>query len=321
MKHLYFLFLSILIFNFSFSAPVITVKNNNGSWKNNSTWNLNRKPANGDTIIIPSGKTVVLDNQQYLNNVCIKIYGTLKLTNFLSFLALNSNSSVLVYSNGLIEATVNYWQYIFIGSQTVFYANTITGPQMANSATGPGFSSFTPMPVKFIGFTAAKNNNDVLIQWSTAQEINAGMYQVERSFDGVNWNTIAYVAAVGNSANVNNYSYTDKNISAKTIYYRIKQVDVDGKFTYTPVKSIKTETVTSTDVKIYSTQNKVLLQFPQQVKGNVIVRFVSLSGQVVEQQMVNQPVGQVVLNTNVKGNCIVSVSNGQDVNVARQVIL
>jgi hypothetical protein len=147
------------------------------------------------------------------------------------------------------------------------------------------------------------------------------MYQLESSLDGSNWNTIAYVAAVGNSSSLNNYSFTDKNVLAKIVYYRIKEVDVDGKTTYTAIKSIKSESASGAEIKIAGVSNKVLLQFPEEIKGNLIVRFVSKSGQVVDQQTINNPVGQVVLNSKFTGNYIIAVSNGQDINTAKQVIL
>ncbi|HTM93554.1 MAG TPA: hypothetical protein VL095_14135, partial [Flavisolibacter sp.] len=200
----------------------------------------------------------------------------------------------------------------------------IVGPQMA-SAVSNGFSVFafasSPLPVKFVGFTVTRKNADAFIQWSTSEEMNADMYHVERSLDGTNWNTIAYVAAVGNSSTLNNYSFTDKNVSTKVVYYRIKEVDVDGKAAYTAVKSIKLETASVAEIKIAGISNKVLLQFPQEIKGNIMVRFVSKSGQVVDQQIINNPVGQVVLNSKVTGNYIITVSNGQDFNTAKQVIL
>lgn len=319
MKQFYFIFLLIFSFHLGYSSPITGITNN-GQWKNAGTWDKNRKPQNGDTIIIPSGKTIVVNSWETLNNVVVKIYGTIKFTNIFTALSLNSSSSVIVYTGGTVKATANYLQYIFIGSSTVFMNGQINGPQIANSTTGGGFTGFNPLPVKFVGFTVTRKNNDVLVQWSTSQETDADMYHIQSSVDGVNWNTIAYVAAAGNSVNVNNYSFTDKNVTAKTIYYRVKEVDVDGKFVYTAIRVIKAELATA-EIKIASVQNKVLLQFPQEVKGNLVVRFVSLNGQIADQQIISNPVGQVVLNSKLTGNYIISLSNGSNINTAKQVIL
>lgn len=323
MKKFYFFVISIFFFNFLFAAPVITAKQN-GSWSNVNTWDKARVPKDGDTIVIPTGKVVSFDDflsTETLKSVFIKVYGTMRLSGILSVLSLDINSTIAVYPGGTLSST-GAWQSITVGGKTIFASGNpaIIGPQMANSGTN-GFMPFVPLPVKFVGFTVIRKNNDALIQWSTSEEVNAASYEVERSIDGANWNTIASLHAAGNSSVVNNYTYSDKNISAKIIHYRIKQIDADGTSAFTAVKSLRIDISSSSEVRIASVQNKVLLQFPQQVKGNILVRFVSMSGQVVDQQIISSPVGQVVLNSKLRGNYIIAVSNEQGINTARQVIL
>lgn len=324
MKKFYLFLILVVLYNISFSAPVITASSN-GYWNSAATWNLNRLPKVGDTIIIPGGKTVTIDDDQNFNGfVYLKITGTLKFQKNNSTLSVDGPSVILVNPGGQISGGGSPSQKIRYNNSIIFDGNdaAIVGPQMASAFSG-GFSAFgsSPLPVKFVGFTVTQKDNDALIQWSTSEEISADMYQVERSIDGTNWSTIAYVAAVGNSSSLNNYSFTDKNVSAQVVYYRIKEVDVDGKTVYTAIKSIKLESASASEIKIAGISNKVLLQFPREIKGNFIVRFVSKSGQVVDQQTINNPVGQVVLNSKVAGNYIISVSNGQNVNTAKQVIL
>lgn len=324
MKKFYLFLVLVVLYNISFSAPVITASSN-GDWNSTATWNLNRLPKVGDTIVIPGGKTVTINDDQNFNGfVYLKISGVLKFQNNNSTLSVDAPSVLIVYPGGQIAGGGSPSQKIRYNNSTIFDGNdaAIVGPQMASSSSG-GFSAFasSPLPVKFVGFTVTRKNSDAFIQWSTSEEVSADMYQVERSLDGSNWNTIAYVAAVGNSSSLNNYSFTDKNVSAKIVYYRIKEVDVDGKTTYTAIKSIKSESASGAEIKIAGISNKVLLQFPEEIKGNLLVRFVSKSGQVVDQQTINNPVGQVVLNSKFTGNYIIAVSNGQDINTAKQVIL
>ena len=220
-------------------------------------------------------------------------------------------------------------QWIKIGNNTVFTAsdNSVTGPQLATSTTA-GFVPFTvgvvTLPVKFESFMLSLESSDILIEWTTAEEINSATYEVQKSVDAKNWNTIAYVMAAVNSSSTSNYSYKDKELTSSLIYYRIKEVDQNGSITYTSIRSIRTETSASlNNIKIANSEHTVFIQFQQQVKGNVMIRFISLSGQILTQQVVNQPVGQLTLNanSNLKGNYIVSVSNGQDVAIAKQIIL
>jgi len=324
MKNFYLLALAIISFNSAFSAPTITAISH-GNWDNNTTWNLNRKPQNGDTVIILSGKRVIISNNQNhsASFMYIRIYGTLKLDG--GKLTLNANSVMVVHTNGTLSGDGGASEKVRIGSNEVFRGNEnpVIGPGIADGSTN-NFMAFNdlPLPVKFIGYTVSVKNKNVFVQWSTSEEVNASIYEVQRSFDGTGWNTIAYISAAGNTGSVTNYSYTDKNIT-KTAYYRIKQVDMDGQCTYTPVRSARFGLSNDAVVTIASMpQGKILLQFPQEVKGNVVIRFTSLNGQLAGQQTINQPFGQIILNAdaNLKGSYVVSV-NGQELHTAKQVIL
>jgi len=327
MKHIYFIAVFVLFSLFSFSAPVNSVVTNNGKWWQTSTWSEGRLPADGDTVLIPKNYTLIIDNNLALTSwdLYVEIDGTLNLK--VGKLDLGVNSIVEIGDGGqIISANGTNSDKILIAGIPKYLGSdgTITGPATASKTSGAspyGFASFspTPLPVKYRGFSVAQQNNDVLIQWSTSEEVNANQYEVERSFDASNWSRIASVAAKGNGSNVNNYSYTDRNVASKVIYYRIKQTDLNGKSAYTTIKSIKAET--TAEIKVASIQSKLVLQFPQQIQNGVTVRLISLGGQVVSEQKITQPIGQVVLNTNVRGNYVVSVSNGNGVNVARQVAL
>ncbi|HEY0751199.1 MAG TPA: hypothetical protein VGD26_08585, partial [Chitinophagaceae bacterium] len=218
-------------------------------------------------------------------------------------------------------------EFIRIGGVNKFLGNElgISGPASANKNTGVSPNGFSlsgsvVLPVKFLGFSLAIRGQDVLVQWSTSEEIHAKDYIVERSTEGSNWTAVATIAAAGNSNTVQNYTYTDKNINTRTVYYRIKQTDLDGRSTFTPVRSIRTD-IKEMEVKVAAINNKLVLQFPEQAKGNVALRLVNMSGQVISSQTLNRPFGQVVINDlNVKGNTIVSLSDNSGMVVAKQVI-
>lgn len=312
MRKLYLSAIAVLACLSSFAAT-ITATATGGSWNNNNSWTTSA-PVSGDIVIIPAGSTISVGNNVNISNVTIRVYGTLSVSNRLN---LSGTWDIAVYTGGTISGNGQ-----IANSGTNFYTNSgpIAGPQVASSAS-PTFVVNTTLPVKFTGFSVARQNNDVLVQWSTAEEVNALSYEVERSTDGNSWNRIATVGAKGNSSSLTNYSYTDKNASAAVAYYRIKQVDMDSKFIYTTTQAVKSAAST-VDVKVAAINNRVVLQFSSPVKGDVEVRLVTLSGQVISKQVLRQPVGQVVLNTgSVKGNYIISVSNAQDINVAKQVVL
>lgn len=104
--------------------------------------------------------------------------------------------------------------------------------------------SAVPIPVKFTTFTAVKKDNNGVLNWQVENEsVITDKYLVERSFNGRDFNTISTLPArINGTTGTNAYAYTDldlKSLRADIIYYRIKQLDKDGKFAYTEIKSIR----------------------------------------------------------------------------------
>lgn len=93
----------------------------------------------------------------------------------------------------------------------------------------------TPLPVELIDFNAFHESNKVQIDWRTASEKNTENYFIERSKDGINFESISSVKAAGNSNSIIEYTETDFNPIAGISYYRLKQVDINGTFTYSSI--------------------------------------------------------------------------------------
>ena len=89
-----------------------------------------------------------------------------------------------------------------------------------------------PVPVKLTQFSVMKENNVVQIYWMTEQEINSKSFIVEKSADQNKWEEIAGIPAAGNSTEKLHYSTTDLNPAQGINYYRLKQIDIDGRFEY-----------------------------------------------------------------------------------------
>ncbi len=107
------------------------------------------------------------------------------------------------------------------------------------SFTTTGFSGFflktSPfvLPLRLISFTGNKTNDANKLQWQTADEVNTKEFIVERSNDGTGFAPITTIAAGNNAAN--NYQYTDNYQHTGKIFYRLKMVDNDGRFTYSNI--------------------------------------------------------------------------------------
>src|SRR5690606_38659659 len=100
-------------------------------------------------------------------------------------------------------------------------------------------SSNNVLPIQLLSFTAKPiDNKEVLTQWTTATETNNDFFTVERSVDALNFKEIGTVNGAGNSNNAIKYRFSDKNPFAGTSYYRLKQTDFDGKFSYSEIESV-----------------------------------------------------------------------------------
>jgi hypothetical protein len=99
-----------------------------------------------------------------------------------------------------------------------------------------------PVPVKLIEFAATVRSNDVLVTWATASESNNKTFEIERSLNGHAFELIGSVNGKGNSSIKTSYELTDAKAFAKTnstvLYYRLKQVDRDGKFSYSNIATV-----------------------------------------------------------------------------------
>ncbi len=86
------------------------------------------------------------------------------------------------------------------------------------------------LPIELTYFNAYHNDNNVTISWQTASEENNDYFTIERSTDGINYETVGIVLGAGNSYISINYSYTDNNPVNGVSYYRLKQTDYNGAF-------------------------------------------------------------------------------------------
>ena len=93
-----------------------------------------------------------------------------------------------------------------------------------------------PLPVTFLNFTGKKNSeNQVVLQWATANELNSDYFLVERSKNGKYFESIGSVKAAGTSSQRHDYTYNDALPFAGSSYYRLRQVDFDGSGMYSKV--------------------------------------------------------------------------------------
>jgi hypothetical protein len=142
----------------------------------------------------------------------------------------------------------------------------------------------TVLPVTFVNFYGKPTGNNITLQWTTAAEQNSSHFEIQRSTDGRNFVSVGIVAAAGNSSTTNNYDFKDVNVAAGTYQYRLKQFDIDGRFIYSAVITIRM----STDNKIMLLPNPVIHQL--EIKGvatNTPIRIYDASGSLLQTSIWN----------------------------------
>jgi hypothetical protein len=126
---------------------------------------------------------------------------------------------------------------------------TANGSGSITSSNFTGFDRFftlanfnggtNPLPVEFVSFNAHLVKGNANLDWSTASEKDADYFEVQKSNDGKNFYPIGKVEAAGNSTVMKYYSFVDANVGNGVFYYRIKEVDFNGEYLTTGIKSIK----------------------------------------------------------------------------------
>jgi hypothetical protein len=207
-------------------------------------------------------------------------------------------NNVLVKSNvvdlvGLLGANV-YW-----GFSSGCYCVT-GGPSIKNMA----LNGAVILPLTMLEFSGKTVNNNGVISWKTTDEDNTLSFDIERSIDGRNYTTAGTVAAV-NQPGVHQYSFTDNNITAlgtRIVYYRLKQIDIDGHFTYSKIIALTTDNeggliIVYPNPVVNEANITITISRPELVLG----RITDNSGRTVKQQQWNIAAGSTSLTMDVKG--------------------
>ena len=140
-----------------------------------------------------------------------------------------------------------------------------------------------PTPVEFLNITARQKGSGVSVDWSTSQEFNSGSFEIEKSADGNNgWSYVGTVRAAGNSSVLRAYNAYDPRPYSGFNFYRIKQIDKDGKFKYSNTVNVKINT-SKTGVSILANpfHNVLTIDFLSSKEEVVKARLLDITGKQV----------------------------------------
>lgn len=178
-------------------------------------------------------------------------------------------------------------------------------------------------PVELSSFTGVKVNGVNKLNWNTATELNNSGFELQRSADGKNFTKLAFVNSKsenGNSASPLSYTFVDENPLRGANYYRLNQVDKDGKSTLSEIVTIKGDKVSKLEVSAIfpnPVKDRLTVKIEGSASEKVSVQVVDLAGKVLSVQNVQVGIGenQISVNTSklTNGNYILKVTteNGE----------
>jgi hypothetical protein len=160
------------------------------------------------------------------------------------------------------------------------YARSLAG---ITSFVGPfsvGDNSGT-LPVELLDFNAIANGKDAILSWTTVSETNNSHFEVERSFDGSNFEYAGKVKGAGNSNTMNKYNFIDESIAdnSSLVYYRLKQVDFDGAVNYHGNVKVDFDNANTSDL--------IVEAYPNPFNGNLNVKIAGANAGKVELMMMD----------------------------------
>lgn len=263
------LVVSLFLFSISlFAQPVIDFETTGQAW----TWNIFSEGAGGSFSIVdnpnPSGintsskcaKMVIGANGDPWAGVWCSDFPDMLIT------ADNCMVKILVYkdvisrfnlkleppnvdhfvSNTVInqweELTFDYSSDIGVTSATLtLIPDMEEGSRTHGSTNYMDYIRFTPqfVPVELTSFTAAFVGKDIKLQWNTATELNNRGFEIQRSINGSDFASIAFVQGNGTSTVTRDYSFVDRNVETRVNYaYRLKQIDFNGNYQFSKVVNL-----------------------------------------------------------------------------------
>ena len=271
---------------------------------------LNPDPTYDNTLLAPSIDHIssceywVLDRTFLSGNAVVK-------------LSWETSSSCTV--TDISELTVGRWDgSIWQDEGNGVVNGTVASGDISTGAAVSSFSPFTlasttinnPLPINLLSFEANANGHDeVELKWITSSEINNHCFEIERSKDGYNFDLISKVKGAGNSSEELHYNLLDENPNLGISYYRLKQIDFDGDYTYSNTEIVK-----------INRENELLVYpNPLNVKDNLkintlgfrfdlgVVYIHNSAGKLIHIQKMSEGISWIKTNKLSPGNYILSV--------------
>ncbi len=214
-----------------------------------------------------------------------------------------------------------YKQYPFVFNDTLFFV------YQSGSVFHLAYLEDGTLAVNYLKFSAQLQNSNVILNWQTASEISTSHYNIQRSTDGIHFTIINRSIAAGNSNTIKQYTYTDNNVTAlkvNKLYYRLQEVDKDGKSNYSNIETINLENENKMFVYPVPANNILHISLAQPLSQTASIVLYNINGKVALQQkaMINSTNQQLNVSALAEGNYnVVIIDNGKKTSNSQIVIM
>ena len=175
---------------------------------------------------------------------------------------------------------------------TEFTTNGTTAgsPGTIASATFSDIASCATLPTRFQSIATSLVNTTVTVTWQISNETDVRNYVVERSFDGISFTVAGITPYHGINSGINSYQFLDSltgNSTAQTIYYRIKQIDNNGSYSYSSIVSVRSKNNNAEKLLVTPNPisgNTITLKISVAENSTAIIRLIDATGKTMLQQ-------------------------------------
>lgn len=247
-----------------------------GTGTSNPSWLADPYLITGKAIHVQADNNANYEITLYYTNAEMAAWGSPSNLNMLksssAITSITGSSGLLIKENGVdLTATSNASMYAYTTQFTGFSSFVVTDAP-----------SSAVLPIELISFTGKSEEDGNLLEWRTASELNNKEFELERSPDGVTFSTIAKLSGKGTTLEEQQYQHLDKKPLVGVGYYRLKQVDFDGKFSYSDIVSLAYH-LNGIEFKISPNPATENISVPN-VEGDVVSVFNS-DGKLVHQEI------------------------------------
>lgn len=219
-------------------------------------------------------------------------------------------------SNSIISLNTPYTLSVNLpgGNYNIISGNATVSPSGILTALSPGnilveyeitspcpskdtliLNASIPTPVELIKFDLTKIGKNVQLNWVTKFESNLSGFEIERSIDGDSWSTIGFVNSQkndGNSQSTTSYYFTDTALHDGTIMYRLKQLDFNGAYTYSPIRKLNYEAKKIINIFPNPFNNSVTIEG---LTNNDILKIYDMTGKMIDK-FIASPTGTLKID-------------------------